>query len=104
MKTDSVKDFLLDQLQLAGGLECRSMFGGYGLYSNGKIFGIVFKGRLYFKTNAATRSTYELRGMKPFRPNVRQRLKSYYEVPADVIEDAPTLTDWAKGAIEMATD
>ena len=104
MKTDSLKDFLADQLRLGGGLECRKMFGGYGLYSTGKIFGIVFKSRLYFKTSEATRSIYELRGMKPFRPHVRQRLKSYYEVPADVIEHAPTLTVWAEEAIKLTSD
>jgi DNA transformation protein len=103
MKTDSLKGFVADQLRLSN-LECRSMFGGYGLYSNGEIFGILFEGRLYFKTNAATRPTYEQRGMKPFRPRVRQRLKSYYEVPADVIEDASTLTAWATEAVEVAND
>jgi DNA transformation protein len=103
MKTDSLRDFVTDQLRLPG-LECRSMFGGYGLYSNERIFGILFKGRLYFKTNATTRSTYEQRGMKPFRPNVRQRLNSYYEVPADVIEDAPTLTAWATHALNPRDD
>lgn len=104
MKTDSLKDFLMDQLRLTGGLECRSMFGGHGLYSDGKIFGILLKGRLYFKTNAATRPTYELQGMKPFRPNVRQRLKSYYEVPSEVIENSLTLTDWAREAIKTTND
>lgn len=104
MKTDSLKDFLVEQLQPAGDLECRSMFGGHGLYSNGIIFGILFKGRLYFKTNAETRPTYELHGMKPFRPNVRQRLKSYYEVPAEVIENTTTLTAWANEAIKSSND
>lgn len=104
MKSSSFKDFVLDQLRLPGDLEYRSMFGGYGLYSGGKFFGIVFNERLYFKTDAATRAVYEQRGMKPFRPSLRQKLKSYYEVPADVIEDAPTLTDWAKEAINLAND
>jgi DNA transformation protein len=45
----SFKDFVLDQLQGVPDLECRSMFGGHGLYQEETFFGIVFKGRLYFK-------------------------------------------------------
>ena len=100
MKDDSLKDFALDQLRGLGGLESRAMFGGHGLYAAGKIFGIFFKGRLYFKTSSATRADYSSRGMKPFRPNVKQRLNSYYEVPANVMEDAAQLEAWARTAIK----
>jgi DNA transformation protein len=99
MKEDSLKDFVLDQLRELRGLESRAMFGGFGLYAGGKFFGIVFQGRLYFRTDATTRATYVGRGKKPFRPNVRQRLNSYYEVPADVIENADELGDWARTAV-----
>ena len=99
MKDDSLKDFVLDQLRELRGLEARAMFGGFGLYAGGKIFGIAFKGRLYFKTSEATRAAYVKRGMKPFRPNVKQRLNSYYEVPADVIEDAAQLEAWAREGV-----
>ena len=104
MKSSSFKDFVLDQLRLPGDLEYRSMFGGYGLYSGARFFGIVFNERLYFKTDEATRPVYEQRGMKPFRPSLRQKLKSYYEVPADVIEVSLTLSEWAKQAINLAND
>ena len=102
MKNDSLKDFVLDQLRGLRGLEGRAMFGGVGLYAGGKIFGILFRGRLYFRTNEATRAAYLGRGMEPFRPNVKQRLKSYYEVPADVIEDATELARWAGEATASA--
>lgn len=100
MKADSVKDFLLDQLRAVRGLECRAMFGGFGLYAGQEIFGLIYRGRLYFKTNAASRSGYVERGMKCFRPNDRQKLSSYYEVPADVIENADELAAWARKAIQ----
>jgi DNA transformation protein len=99
MKQDSLKDFILDQLRELSGLESRAMFGGFGLYAGGKFFGIIFQGRLYFRTDATTRAIYVERGMKPFRPNVKQRLKSYYEVPADVIENADELGAWARTAV-----
>ena len=62
------------------------------------FFGIIHKGRLYFKTDSASVSAYRERQMKPFRLNVRQTLKTYYEVPVDIIEDAEELAHWADRA------
>lgn len=95
MKPDGFKDFILDQLNELDGLSCRSMFGGYGLYAGDVFFGIVHKGRLYFRTDDGSREAYLKMGMAPFRPNRKMTLKNYYEVPADVIEEAPVLLEWA---------
>jgi DNA transformation protein and related proteins len=97
-KHDGFKDFVLDQLTELPGLTHRAMFGGYGLYCGRVFFGIVHKGRLYFKTNATTASLYRERKMNPFRPNDKQTLNTYYEVPVDVLEDAGELTIWAQQA------
>jgi DNA transformation protein len=99
MKPDSFKDFVLDQLADLRGVTCRAMFGGYGLYQGDIFFGIIHKGRLYFKTNARSRPEYKACGMKPFRPNPRQTLKTYYELPVDVMEDRDQLKHWARRAI-----
>lgn len=97
-RRDGFKDFVLDQLADLRGLTARSMFGGYGLYRNATFFGIIHKGRLYFKVTEATLPRYKEQGMKPFRPNAKQTLKSFYEVPIDVLEDAEALTQWATEA------
>jgi DNA transformation protein len=97
-KSDGFKDFVLDQLDGLRGVTARAMFGGYGLYRGAVFFGIIHKGRLFFKTNDETRAAYVRSGMKPFRPNAKQTLKTYYEVPADAIEDAEQLTQWARAA------
>ena len=97
-KSDGFKDFVLDQLADLHGLTCRAMFGGYGLYSGKTFFGIVHKSRLYFKVSPATVTLYQDQGMKPFKPNAKQTLKSFYEVPIDVIEDVEQLTHWAEQA------
>ena len=95
-KADSFKDFVLDQLSDMRGVTCRAMFGGYGLCCDGLFFGILHKGRLYFKTNEASLTAYRQRSMKPFRPNRKQTLKTYYEVPAEIIEDQDRLVEWAE--------
>jgi DNA transformation protein and related proteins len=97
-RDDSFKDFVIDQLRDLEPLTCRAMFGSYGLYHHGSFFGIISGGRLYFKTTDTTRPEYLRRGMQPFQPNERQTLKSYYEVPADVMEDDELLAAWAREA------
>jgi DNA transformation protein len=99
MPDESFKDFVLDQLHNLGDVDCRRMFGGYGLYENGVFFGIISQARLYFKTTPSTRPAYVQRGMQPFRPNARQTLTSYYEVPVDILEDHGLLTQWAQQAV-----
>lgn len=91
-------DFVLDQLRGLPALKCWAMFGGHGLYQGPVFFAIVHRGRFYFRVGDATRAAYEARGMKPFRPGPSQTLKSYYEVPADVLEDAAEGARWARAA------
>ncbi len=87
-----------------GELRALAMFGGWGLYCGELFFGIVSGGRLYFKTNTATRGRYEALGMRPFRPNPRQTLQCYYEVPADVFDDATELERWARDALRSGAE
>lgn len=97
-KADGFKEFVLDQLTDLRSVTYRTMFGGYGLYHHAQFFGIIHKGRLYFKVSPKTLPTYREHGMKPFRPNPKQTLKSYYEVPIHVVEDREQLAAWAEQA------
>ncbi|TKB67711.1 MAG: TfoX/Sxy family protein [Nitrospira sp.] len=99
-KNDGFKDFVLDQLSELQGLTCRAMFGGYGLYHREKFFGIIHKGRLYFKTDQTTVPRYRDRSMKPFKPTSNQTLKNYYEVPVQILEASDDLTAWASQAAQ----
>lgn len=98
---DSFKDFVLDQLEDVGQVEARRMFGGQGLYRGKVFFGIIFKGRLYFKTSLETRPKYLKEGMGPFSPNNKQTLKNYFEVPVDIVEDRDVLASWALEAVNL---
>ena len=91
-KSDSFRDYVAEQL--GEGIEIRAMFGGYGLYRGTSFFGILFKGRLFFRTGPRTRKEFVRRGMKPLKPNARMTSKSYYEVPADILEDREQVRAW----------
>ena len=96
------RDFLayvLDQLHGLRDMESRAMFGGHGIYQGTMFFAIVHRGRLFFRVDEDTRPEYEAHGMKPFRPGSGQTLKRYYELPADVLEDANEVVRWARKAV-----
>jgi len=97
--SDSFSEFVLDQLQDLRGVTCVRMFGGHGLYCGEKFFGILSAGKLYFKTDDASRGEYQRRGMEPFRPSEKQTLKNYFEVPVEILEDRDALVDWARAAL-----
>ena len=87
-----------------GEISSRPLFGGHGIYWNDVIFGILFRGRLYFKVDEESNDEYLARGMGPFRPNDRQTLKSCYEVPPEVLDDQEVLLSWARQAIRVGQD
>ena len=101
-KEDTFKDFILDQLSGLGSIAPHPMFGSWGIYREGAFFAIISRGRLYFRTDAGTRGSYHERGMKPFKPNAKQTLRNYYEVPPEVIEEADEIVAWARDAITCA--
>ncbi len=100
MTGDGFATFVVDQLEDLGPVTARAMFGGHGLYLGDTFFGIVFKDRLFLKVDEATQPRYEAHGMGPFQPNERQTMRSYYEVPAEVIEDPDELVAWARDAVD----
>lgn len=100
MAGGSFSQFVREQLSGVPGSEFRRMFGGEGLYFGETFFGILHRGRLYFKTDDASRPDYEAAGMGPFQPNAKQCLSAYREVPAAVLEDAAKLCAWARRAAQ----
>lgn len=49
-------DFLADQIRVTGEITYKAMFGEYGLYADGKLFGLVCANKLYLKPTAAGRN------------------------------------------------
>ena len=99
MAGERFEECLLDRLSPLGDITSRPMFGGHGIYWGDTIFGIAFRGRLYLKVDEGSKGDYLARGMGQFRPNERQTLKSYYEVPPEVLADPEALLSWVREAI-----
>jgi len=57
--------YIADQCAGAGDIETRKMFGDYGIYCGGKIFGLICDNALYIKPTAAGRCTLRNVDMRP---------------------------------------
>lgn len=49
-------DFVLDQIENAGEITAKKMFGEYGIFSNGKIFALICDNKLFIKPTEAGRT------------------------------------------------
>jgi TfoX/Sxy family transcriptional regulator of competence genes len=49
-------NFVVDQIENAGNITAKSMFGEYGIFSDGKIFGLICDNKLFIKPTHAGRA------------------------------------------------
>lgn len=75
----------------------KPMFGGWGFYKDGIIFGIVADGKIYFKVGELNKKDYIKKGSKPFTypmKNGKTTTLSYWELPEDILENKNEIEDW----------
>lgn len=87
-----------------GPVSARKMFGGYGLYHDGVMFGLVADNTLYLKVDAINKPDFEQQGLGPFEFNKNGKLMkmSYYQAPEEIMDDLDLAADWARSAHEAA--
>ena len=91
---------LLEALAPLGEIEDRPHMGGWALYREGRMFGVVQGDCIWFRTDQSTRIDYQRFGSTPFGVNPSQELGRFYEVPPSVREDDRQLVAWARKAVE----
>jgi len=80
----------------------RRMFGGIGVYDGDAMFALSVAGRVYLKTDDATRPLYAEAGSEPFRVTMRGAVRetSYWSFPGRALEDAEAFARWVALARE----
>ena len=95
-------DYIIDQFSAWGDVTFRKMFGGTGLYYNGRIFGLVADDVVYLKVDETTRDKYLAAGSGPFQPYPdRAKMSSYFELPPDILENPEELIEWAEESLSV---
>ena len=95
---------LVDLLQFIGPVESKSMFGGFGVFLEGLMFGLVANNELYLKVDNQNRQDYEDLGLQAFSYGKKGKefKMSYYQAPEEAMEDAELLSAWASNAYGAA--
>ena len=57
--------FIADQCAGAGDITARKMFGDYGIYCNGKLFGLICDNHFYIKPTDAARKLLRSEDLRP---------------------------------------
>lgn len=95
--------FVLESLGRVAPVTSRAMFGGVGIYSDGLFFALVDDDAVYLKVDDSNRGDFEAAGMGPFRPYGESgEAMRYFELPAELLEDADRLRPWVEKAVEVA--
>jgi DNA transformation protein len=96
--------YLHELLEPVGKVSARAMFGGWGVYVDGIIIGIVVEGRLYLKADALSEPQFIATGNAPFMyPSPKGPMAmSYWSIPEDALDSSEAMRPWAKLALEAA--
>lgn len=87
---------LAEKLAGIGDISTKKMFGGNGIFHDGKMFGMVdSKGQAYLKANESNKSQFEDAGAKPHGK------MPYYAIPAEIMNDQDQLIVWAKSSMAL---
>lgn len=85
-------DFIVDQIENAGEITARKMFGEYGLYSDGKIFALICDNKLFVKPTEAGRNFMQEVVEAPPYPGAK---------PSFLIEDKVEDREWLSQLVRI---
>lgn len=95
---------VVDLLATWAAVQARAMFGGFGLYREGRMFALIASETLYFKADATSANEYIRHGLSPFTYQSAGKTSTlkYFAAPAEVYEDAQHMAHWANLAWQSA--
>jgi DNA transformation protein and related proteins len=97
------KEYIIgDALAEIDGVTARAMFGGYGLYKDGIIFGIIADDELFLKVDDTNKEEYEAFDSSPFtyeRGNHKKTTMSYWRIPEEILENRERMQELVSDAV-----
>ncbi len=96
----------IDELFSAlGPVTIKKMFGGKGVYHNGSIIAVEFRGDILLKADAVTAPAFEAAGATRWAYEGRTGKAvnmPYWSIPADAFDNPDIMARWVKLAHEAA--
>lgn len=98
-------DDILDVFQALGPVTIRRMFGGKGIYCDGRILAIVYQGELLLKADAETAPLFAAAGAVQWAyesKTGKQAHMPYWSIPDEALDDPEIMAVWTQRAYEAA--
>lgn len=97
-------DYVVEFTQGLGPVTSKRMFGGFGLFLEELMFGLIAGNTLYLKADDENRPDFVALGLLPFsyQKQGKEFSLSYYQAPEDALEDMEEMTAWATSAYGAA--
>lgn len=104
-KQSQFVEFLHEAFEEFGPVEARRMFGGYGIYHDGLMLGLVENDTLYLKADNSSKKYFKSKNLSQFQYKRKDKMvkMSYYRAPEEIFDNQSEATVWAKRAYEAAS-
>ena len=100
-------DDIQDLFRAVGPVDIRRMFGGKGIYVDGRIIAVELRGELLLKGDAEAGPLYEEAGGRHWRYTHNKSGKEvampYWTMPESALDDPDEAEKWVKIAVGAAT-
>lgn len=97
MDAESIRELFAE----FGPVDVRRMFGGAGIFVDGRMIGLVSREAIYLKADTETIPAFEQEKLAPFgyaTKNGERKLTSYWRMPDRLYDDPEELAHWARAA------
>jgi DNA transformation protein len=101
MDADTIRELFVE----FGPVDVRRMFGGVGVFVDGRMIALVSRETIYLKADAETIPDFEREGLAPFgyaTKDGERKLTSYWRMPDRLYDDPEELARWARAAQAVA--
>jgi DNA transformation protein len=96
--------YVVEIMQSIGPVQYKRMFGGYGLFLKGLMFGLIADNTLYLKADKDTEHLFKNKGLEAFTYQKKDKAVSlsYFQAPEETLEEYDAMNEWANQAYSTA--
>ncbi len=98
-------NFVVELMAGFAPVQAKRMFGGFGIFWQGLMLGIIIEDKLYFKVDDASEPRFVQRGLARFQyesKGGRTASLRYCEAPPEVYDEPEHMAEWTRLAYECA--
>ncbi len=101
-KRNEFVQHIVDSLASWAPVSARSMFGGFGIYRDDRMFALIAYDTFYVKVDETSRPEFEAAGLAPFTYGENRVVMAYYHPPVTAMDDPQELAVWAEKGWQAA--